>query len=46
MRRGFFQAGFEFFPLGEEVPEEVAVHFAHGVGEAVLFFQQQFAIGK
>ena len=33
------QPGLQLFPLGEEVPVEVAVHPAGGVGEAVALFE-------
>jgi hypothetical protein len=38
---GFAQAVLELLPLRQEVPVEVAVHAADGVGEAVALLQRE-----
>ena len=38
----FSQAGFQFLPLGEEVPLELSGDFSVGVGEAMFFFEGEF----
>lgn len=40
---GVGKAGFEFLPLGEEVPLEAAEHFAARVGESVGFGEGEFS---